>query len=99
MTEKIGPFILGETLGEGSTGKVKAAVHKDTGEKVAIKIINKAILTENIKLKKKIGKRLLLMWAINASSQSLEREIDVMKMMKHKHVIKLYDVLQSKKYL
>jgi serine/threonine protein kinase len=82
MTEKIGPFILGETLGEGSTGKVKAAVHKDTGEKVAIKIINKAILTDNIKLKKKI-----------------EREIDVMKLMKHKHVIKLYDVLQSKKYL
>ncbi len=97
MTEKIGPFILGETLGEGSTGtrtlyfvlneskkigKVKAAVHKDTGEKVAIKIINKSILTDNTKLKKKI-----------------EREIDIMKLINHKHVVKLYDVLQSKKYL
>ncbi len=35
--EKIGPFLLGETLGEGSTGKVKLGLHKQTGQKVAIK--------------------------------------------------------------
>jgi BR serine/threonine kinase len=61
MTEKIGPFILGVTLGEGSTGKVKAAVHKDTGENVAIKIINKSILADNEKLKKKIEREIDIM--------------------------------------
>ncbi|KAL0482125.1 serine/threonine-protein kinase [Acrasis kona] len=82
MAEKIGPFILGETLGEGSTGKVKQAVHKDTGQKVAIKIINKAILTDKPSLRRKV-----------------EREIAVMKLINHKHVIRLFDVLQTKKYL
>ncbi|KAF0981671.1 hypothetical protein FDP41_012328 [Naegleria fowleri] len=80
--EKIGPFILKKTLGEGSTGKVKLAIHKDTGDKVAIKIINKKILTHKPHLKKKV-----------------EREIAVMKMIRHKHIIRLYDVLQTKKYL
>jgi len=80
--EKIGPFILKKTLGEGSTGKVKLAIHKDTGEKVAIKIINKKILTHKPQLKKKV-----------------EREIAVMKLIRHRHIIRLYDVLQTKKYL
>lgn len=82
MGEKIGPFILGETLGEGSTGKVKLAVHKDTNQTVAIKIINKSILTNKPSLRRKV-----------------EREIAVMKLINHKHVIRLYDVLQTKKYL
>lgn len=29
----VGPFILGKTLGEGATGKVKLGFHKDTGFK------------------------------------------------------------------
>lgn len=82
MGEKIGPFILGETLGEGSTGKVKLAIHKDTNQKVAIKIINKSILTNKPSLRRKV-----------------EREIAVMKLINHKHVIRLFDVLQTKKYL
>ncbi|KAG0076387.1 Protein kinase [Linnemannia elongata] len=38
---KIGPYMLLETLGVGSFGKVKRAVHSLTGHTVAIKIINK----------------------------------------------------------
>lgn len=34
-------YILGKTLGIGSFGKVKIAVHKLTGHKVAIKILNR----------------------------------------------------------
>ncbi|KJE93901.1 CAMK/CAMKL/AMPK protein kinase [Capsaspora owczarzaki ATCC 30864] len=40
-------YVFDKTLGEGSYGKVKLAVHKLTQEKVAIKIIDKASLTEN----------------------------------------------------
>lgn len=32
---------IGETLGQGTFGKVKAAIHILTGEKVAIKILEK----------------------------------------------------------
>jgi len=37
----IGPYKLGQTLGVGTFGKVKLAVHDKTEQKVAIKIINK----------------------------------------------------------
>ena len=38
---KIGSYILGETLGHGTFGKVKLAKHEFTGHQVAVKIINK----------------------------------------------------------
>ncbi|KAF2399444.1 Pkinase-domain-containing protein [Trichodelitschia bisporula] len=38
---KIGPYAVIRTLGEGSFGKVKLGVKQDTGEKVALKIINR----------------------------------------------------------
>uniref|UniRef100_A0A6G1SLW6 non-specific serine/threonine protein kinase n=1 Tax=Aceria tosichella TaxID=561515 RepID=A0A6G1SLW6_9ACAR len=38
---KIGHYILGETLGFGTFGKVKTAKHQLTGHKVAVKILNR----------------------------------------------------------
>lgn len=49
---------------------------------MAIKIINKSILTNKPSLRRKV-----------------EREIAVMKLINHKHIIRLFDVLQTKKYL
>ena len=46
---KISNFILKEDIGEGNFGKVKLAIHKETGEKFAIKILNK----KQIKIKMK----------------------------------------------
>jgi 5'-AMP-activated protein kinase catalytic alpha subunit len=37
----IGDYILGKTLGEGTFGKVKSAIHQITQEKVAVKILEK----------------------------------------------------------
>ena len=39
--KKIGAYMLGKTIGEGTFGKVKMATHTLTGEKVAIKILVK----------------------------------------------------------
>lgn len=38
---QIGPYRLGETLGIGAFGKVKLGTHVITGQKVAIKILNR----------------------------------------------------------
>jgi serine/threonine protein kinase len=37
----VGTYRLGKTIGEGTFGKVKLAVHKLTGQQVAIKIVDK----------------------------------------------------------
>ena len=39
---KIGQYILGKSIGEGTFGKVKLGKHITTGEKVAVKILEKS---------------------------------------------------------
>ena len=39
--KSIGHYILGKTIGEGTFGKVKLGTHILTGEKVAVKILEK----------------------------------------------------------
>lgn len=39
----LGPYRLGKTLGIGAFGKVKLATHLVTGQKVAVKILNKGL--------------------------------------------------------
>lgn len=64
------------------SGKVKLAFHKETGFKVAVKIINKEFLSSRPNVLKK-----------------LEREIAVMKLLQHGHVLTLFDVYETSKYL
>lgn len=76
----VGPFRLDKTLGKGQTGLVKLGVHCITGQKVAIKIINRSKLSESV-------------------LQKVEREIAIMKLIEHPHVLGLYDVYENKKFL
>ncbi|XP_053209745.1 5'-AMP-activated protein kinase catalytic subunit alpha-2-like [Panonychus citri] len=74
---KIGHYILGETLGVGTFGKVKTAKHQLTGHKVAVKILNR----EKIKNLDVVGK--------------IRREIQNLKLFRHPHIIKLYQVIST----
>jgi 5'-AMP-activated protein kinase catalytic alpha subunit len=42
----LGNYILQKTIGEGTFGKVKLGIHTLTGEKVAIKILEKDRITD-----------------------------------------------------
>jgi serine/threonine protein kinase len=42
----VGSYMLGKTIGEGTFGKVKLAMHIPTGEKVAVKILEKSRVKE-----------------------------------------------------
>jgi len=74
---KIGHYILGDTLGVGTFGKVKVANHQLTGHKVAVKIINR----QKIKNLDVIDK--------------IKREIQNLKLFRHPHIIKLYQVIST----
>lgn len=79
MTSKlcIGNYVLGTTLGVGTFGKVKMAVHQLTGHKVAVKILNR----QKIKNLDVVGK--------------IRREIQNLKLFRHPHIIKLYQVIST----
>uniref|UniRef100_A0A8C8DDT2 Protein kinase domain-containing protein n=1 Tax=Oncorhynchus tshawytscha TaxID=74940 RepID=A0A8C8DDT2_ONCTS len=76
----VGPYRLEKTLGKGQTGLVKLGVHCITGQKVAIKIVNREKLSESVLMK-------------------VEREIAILKLIEHPHVLKLHDVYENNKYL
>lgn len=75
---RIGKYQVIRTLGEGSFGKVKLAQHVGTGQKVALKIINRKTLAKS------------------DMQGRVEREISYLRLLRHPHIIKLYDVIKSK---
>ncbi|KAI9490838.1 kinase-like domain-containing protein [Zychaea mexicana] len=74
---KLGQYTIIKTIGTGSFGKVKLAVHGITGQKVALKFINK----------KKIASMDL--------GGRVKREIQYLKLLRHPHIIKLYEVIST----
>ena len=74
---RIGHYILSKTLGTGTFGKVKLAVHQVTRHKVAVKILNR----RKIKTLDVVSK--------------IRREIQNLKLVRHPHIIKLYQVISS----
>ncbi|KAJ1870313.1 Protein kinase [Coemansia sp. RSA 990] len=75
--QKIGNYTVLRTLGVGSFGKVKLAVHSQTGHKVALKIIGRSKLAHS----DMVGR--------------VNREIQYLKMLRHPHIIKLYEVITT----
>lgn len=39
--QNVGQYVLSKTIGKGTFGKVKLGIHNLTGEKVAVKILEK----------------------------------------------------------
>ena len=59
--QEIGDYILGRTLGTGTTGKVKLATKKGTNQQYAIKIIKKSMFDAKPQLQTKIRREVALM--------------------------------------
>ncbi|RPB14728.1 Pkinase-domain-containing protein [Morchella conica CCBAS932] len=83
---QVGPWILGRTLGKGSTGRVRLAKHCDTGQLVAIKIVGKG----------NNGGNLGAHGQVNSLPQGLEREVIIMKLISHDNVMGLWDVWENR---
>ncbi|KAG8905331.1 Protein kinase [Tulasnella sp. 403] len=74
---KLGEYKLVRTVGEGTFGKVKLAIHTVTGHKVAMKFISKAKINA-MKMRTRVA-----------------REVEYLRMLRHPHIIKLYEVIST----
>ena len=82
VIKQIGDYSLGIELGSGAFGKVVLGKHILTNELVAIKILDKTILSHT-----------------PDDYQSVKQEINILKSVKHKHIVQLYDVLQTSRHI
>ncbi|XP_052479840.1 CBL-interacting serine/threonine-protein kinase 9 isoform X3 [Gossypium raimondii] len=80
---RVGKYELGKTLGEGSFAKVKFAKNVETGECVAIKILDRDQVLRH---------RMVEQFCMG----QIKREISTMKLIKHPNVIKIFEVMASK---
>ncbi|KAF5733272.1 hypothetical protein HS088_TW17G00814 [Tripterygium wilfordii] len=76
---RVGKYEIGKTIGEGSFAKVKFAKNVDTGDFVAIKILDR----DQVLRHKMV--------------EQIKGEISTMKLIKHPNVIKIIEVLASKR--
>ena len=77
-SNQIGDYTLENEIGKGGFATVYKGIHIPTGEKVAIKIIDKTQLQEDpLNLKR------------------VESEISILKIVKHKNIISLYEILET----
>ena len=90
MQRRKGNYILEETIGEGAFAKVKLGTHIHTGEKVAIKILNKEKLFEEA-LEDNLANGIE-----GCDIQKIRKEINILKRLRHKNVIQLYEIMESK---
>jgi serine/threonine-protein kinase HSL1, negative regulator of Swe1 kinase len=97
----IGPWRLGKTLGEGATARVRLAKHASTGQKAAVKIVQKrhaqmsqasslADLDQAEAMRPDSGDGLRRM------PVGIEREVAIMKLIQHPNIMKLYDIWENR---
>lgn len=98
----VGPWRLGRTLGKGASGRVRKARHAVTGQDAAIKIVSKHAAKKlqseslanmdtmiNPEFSSVNGRRRAIPFGI-------EREVVIMKLIEHPHIISLYDVWENR---
>ena len=80
-SKSIGQYTLGKTIGEGTFGKVRIGTHILTGEKVAVKVLEKDRITDV------------------SDVERVAREIHILKIIRHPHIVQLYEIVETTKQL
>lgn len=89
----VGPWILGECIGKGASGRVRIARHRQTGQLAAVKILplmpafnsQQSIRTRHVKAER--------------FRHGIDKEIITMKLMRHPNIMRMFDVYEGEKEL
>jgi serine/threonine-protein kinase HSL1 (negative regulator of Swe1 kinase) len=97
----IGPWNLGKTLGKGATARVRLARHAITQQTAAIKIVQKknAQLSQAGSLASLDRKDAAISHPednLRRMPYGIEREVAIMKLIEHPHILKLYDIWENR---
>ncbi|SAM84858.1 related to serine/threonine protein kinase [Ustilago bromivora] len=91
--KNIGHWRLDKLIGQGASGRVRLAVHDQTGQRAAVKIIPRTLINAS---------RMSLRDAdvkANKMILGVEREIVIMKLIEHPNLLGLWDVYETSKDL
>jgi serine/threonine protein kinase len=88
-----GPYVLLQTLGEGEFGKVKLGVHTEYGVEVAIKLIRRGSLDDEVRASKVEREIDVLKVSLIKCFQAY------VKSLKHPNIVRMFDVIDTEKYI
>ncbi|TFK46841.1 Pkinase-domain-containing protein [Heliocybe sulcata] len=89
----VGPWVIGECVGKGASGRVKIAKHRRTGQLAAVKILPlQPIVNSRASLSTQQAKS-------EKQRLGVDREITMMKLMNHPNIMRIYDVYEGDKEL
>ncbi|KXS21789.1 Pkinase-domain-containing protein, partial [Gonapodya prolifera JEL478] len=87
----LGDYQIGKTIGQGAFSKVKIGYHRETGAKVAIKIIDKKQVAEKARKAKQAQEER------EKRKKEAEEKLEVQLLMRldHPNIIKLFQVMEN----
>jgi hypothetical protein len=97
--KRVGDYVLGDVLGEGSYGQVREGLYvpQDLADKDASSLGQSA--SEKLKFGQRVAvkiiRRRLLTRKVRNGQENLKREIACLKRLKHQNVIQLYDTIDD----
>ncbi|KAG6336391.1 hypothetical protein ID866_2711 [Astraeus odoratus] len=89
----VGQWILGECVGNGSSGRVRIAKHRCTGQLAAVKILPVyPPVASNVPSAAQLARS-------DKQRRAIDKEVILMKLMDHPNILRLYDVFQGDREL
>lgn len=101
LKRDIGPWRLGGTVGAGGSGVVRKVRHNKTGQTAVAKIVpvakaEQARAMSLANLVQQANRGDVTLQFENAMPLGLEREVAIMKLLKHPNIVRLYDVWENR---